>query len=55
MITVKIIAMVWSLVMSAIVLVAKMDGLGALGTLVVKLLSFITLLWAGLELLLILP
>jgi len=55
MLTIKIIALCWTIVMSVFRLAAKVNGTGTLGALVVKLLSFITLLWAGLELLRMLP
>lgn len=55
MITIKIIALSWTVLMSMFQLVAKVSGTGVLGTMIIKLLSFITLLWAGLELLRMLP
>ena len=55
MITIKVIALGWTVLMSMFQLVAKVSGTGVLGTMIIKLLSFITLLWAGLELLRMLP
>ena len=55
MITIKVIALGWTVLMSIFQLVAKVSGAGVLGTMIIKLLSFITLLWAGLELLRMLP
>jgi hypothetical protein len=55
MLTVKIIAMVWSLVMAMYALVAKINGIGALGTLIIKFLSLVTLIHFGYELVKMLP
>jgi hypothetical protein len=55
MLTVKIIAMVWSLVMAMYTLVAKINGIGALGTLVIKFLSLVTLIYFGYQLIRMVP
>ena len=55
MLTVKIIAIVWSIVMSMSVLVGEIDGIGALGTLIIKFLSLVTLIYFGYELVKMLP
>jgi Na+(H+)/acetate symporter ActP len=55
MITLKIIALCWTVIMSLYALVAKINGPGALGVLLVKLFSFITLVCAGYELIKMLP
>ena len=55
MIIIKAIALCWTIVTSTFGLAARVNGTGALGTMIIKLFSFITLLWAGLELLRMLP
>jgi hypothetical protein len=55
MITVKIIAMVWSLVMAMCALAAKINDIGALGVLIIKFLSLVTLIYFGYELVKMLP
>jgi len=55
MITLKVIALVWTILMSTYALVAKINGTGTLGTLIIKLLSLVTLIYSGYELLQMLP
>ena len=47
--------MVWSLVMAMYALVAKINGIGALGTLVIKFLSLVTLIYFGYQLIQMVP
>ena len=55
MITIKIIALGWTVLMSMFQLVAKVSGTGVLGTMIIKLLSLATLIYSGYELLQMLP
>jgi Na+(H+)/acetate symporter ActP len=55
MITIKIIALCWTVLMSLYALVAKINGAGVLVILLVKLFSLITLAWSGYELFKMLP
>jgi len=55
MITVKIIAMVWSLVMAICALAAKINDIGALGALIIKFLSLVTLIYFGYQLIRMVP
>ena len=47
--------MVWSLVMAMYALVAKINGIGTLGTLVIKFLSWVTLIYFGYQLIQMVP
>ena len=47
--------MVWSLVMAMYALVAKINGIGVLGTIVIKFLSWVTLIYFGYQLIQMVP
>lgn len=55
MITIKIISMVWALIMSFYALIAKLSGVSTFTGLVIKVLSLITLIYFGVELIKIVP
>jgi Na+(H+)/acetate symporter ActP len=56
MITIKIIAMIWAVLMGLFWMVAKISGMGGVvGQMVVKLLSVITVMYFGYELFKMLP
>lgn len=55
MLTIKIIAMIWALVMSFYALIAKLTGVSQPTALLIKALSLITLIYFGSELIKIIP
>jgi hypothetical protein len=55
MITLKVIVLIWTILMSTYALVGKITGTGVFGTLIIKLLSLVTLIYSGYELIRMLP
>jgi hypothetical protein len=53
--TIEIISMIWAMITSFYGLIAKVNGVSALGTLVIKFVSLITFIWFGYKLILLIP
>jgi hypothetical protein len=55
MATIEIIAYIWAFIMSFYGVIGKVTGVNALGILLIKLFSFITMIYFGWKLILMLP
>jgi hypothetical protein len=53
--TIEIISMIWAMITSFYGLIAKVNGVSALGTLVIKFVSLITFIWFSYKLILLIP
>jgi Na+(H+)/acetate symporter ActP len=53
--TIEIIAMIWAMITSFYGLIAKVNGVSTLGMLLIKFISFITFIWFGYKLILLIP
>jgi Na+(H+)/acetate symporter ActP len=53
--TIEIITMIWAMITSFWCLIAKVSGAGTLGMLLIKFISFITFIWFGYKLILLIP
>ena len=53
--TIEIIAMIWALIMSFYAIIANIKGTNALGTLFIKFVSLITVVWFSYKLILLIP
>jgi hypothetical protein len=53
--TIEVIATIYGLLAGLFGMIAKVNGTGVIGTLVVKLASFISFIWFGYKLLMIIP
>jgi hypothetical protein len=55
MITIEIIAMIWAMITSFYGLIAKVNNASAFFILLIKFISFITFIWFGYKLILLIP